>query len=179
MLESKPLTFLWIHWNCLKWGETSIVVFRHHVPLHIIFSTKGFFTNGTEPTQVNFSGARKGYNQVEIDHLCQSLISPKISYALPLHAASVPELNTEQQFLCRCHKRSFIVGLPSHAHGIWSTSFRLFVTWFTEHTYVRVYRLYGWGRGDYQKEGRGVSGVSWQVHIFYIRHSQLTAVKTG
>ena len=37
-------------------------------------------------------------------------------------------------------------------------------------TYVRVYRLYGWGRGDYQKEGRGASGVSWQVHIFYIEH---------
>ena len=35
-------------------------------------------------------------------------------------------------------------------------------------TYVRVYRLYGWGRGDYQKEGRGVSGVSGQVHIFNI-----------
>ena len=48
--------------------------------------------------------------------------------------------------------------------------------------YVRVYRLYGWGRGDYQKKGRGVSGVSWKVHIFYIGHSQygqLTAVKTG
>ena len=31
------------------------------------------------------------------------------------------------------------------------------------------------------KEGRGVSGVSWQVHIFYFGHSQygqLTAVKT-
>ena len=36
------------------------------------------------------------------------------------------------------------------------------------HMYVRVYRLCGWGRGDYQKEGRGVSGVSWQVHIFNI-----------
>ena len=49
-------------------------------------------------------------------------------------------------------------------------------------TYVRVYRLYGLGRGGYQKEGRGVSGVSWQVHIFYIGHSQysqLAAVKTG
>ena len=33
---------------------------------------------------------------------------------------------------------------------------------------LRVYRLYGWGRGDYQKEGRGVSGVSLQVLIFYI-----------
>ena len=39
---------------------------------------------------------------------------------------------------------------------------------------LRVYRLYGWGRGDYQKEGRGVSGVSWQVHIFNIGHSLTT-----
>ena len=36
--------------------------------------------------------------------------------------------------------------------------------------------------GDHQKGGRGVSGVSWQVHILFIGHSQygqLTAVKTG
>ena len=63
-------------------------------------------------------------------------------------------------------------GTEPHTHGIWSTSFRLVVTWLTErtyvHTYVRVYRLYGWGREDYQKEGRGVSGVCWQVHIFNI-----------
>ena len=39
-------------------------------------------------------------------------------------------------------------------------------------TYVRVYRLNGWGREDYQKEGRGVSGVSLQVLIFYLGHSQ-------
>ena len=39
-----------------------------------------------------------------------------------------------------------------------------------DRAYVRVYRLYGWGRGDYQKEGRGVSGVSWQAHIFNIGH---------
>ena len=48
-----------------------------------------------------------GYNQVEIDHLFQSLVLPKISYGLPLYAASVPELNTVQQFLRRCHKRRF------------------------------------------------------------------------
>ena len=76
-------------------------------------------------------------------------------------------------------------GIEPHTHRIWSTSFlfgchvidRAYVR-----TYVRVYRLYGWGRGDYQKEGRGVSGVSWQVHIFYIGHSQygqFSAVKTG
>ena len=39
-------------------GETSIAVFRHHVPLHIIFSTKGFFADRTEPTHVNSSGAK-------------------------------------------------------------------------------------------------------------------------
>ena len=36
--------------------------------------------------------------------------------------------------------------------------------------------------GDYQKEGRGISGVSWQIHIFYIAHSQygqLTTIKMG
>ena len=38
--------------------------------------------------------------------------------------------------------------------------------------YVRVYRLQGWGREDYQKGGRGVSVVSSQVHILYIGHSQ-------
>ena len=37
-----------------------------------------------------------------------------------------------------------------------------------DRAYVRVYGLYGWGREDYQKEGRGVSGVSGQVHIVYI-----------
>ena len=36
-----------------------------------------------------------------------------------------------------------------------------------DRAYVRVYRLYGWGRGDCQKDGRGVSDASWQVHIFY------------
>ena len=40
-----------------------------------------------------------------------------------------------------------LAGLPRafrterHTHGIWSTSFRLVVTWLTERTYVRVYRL--------------------------------------
>ena len=41
------------------WNGVSprIAVFRHHMPLHIIFSTKRFFVNGTEPTHVNSSGA--------------------------------------------------------------------------------------------------------------------------
>ena len=49
---------------------------------------------------------KEGYNQVEIDHLFQSL--SKISYGLPVYAASVPELNTVQQFLRRCHKGRFL-----------------------------------------------------------------------
>ena len=48
---------------------------------------------------------KEGYNQVEIDHLFQSLVLPKI---LSVYTASTPELNTVQQFLRRCHKRSFI-----------------------------------------------------------------------
>ena len=45
---------------------------------------------------------------MEIDHLFQSLVLPKISCGLPVYAASVPELNSVQQFLRRCHKRCFI-----------------------------------------------------------------------
>ena len=47
---------------------------------------------------------------------------------------------------------------------------------------VFFYWMYEMKFSYYQKEGRGVSGVSFQVHIFYIGHSrygQLTAVKTG
>ena len=50
---------------------------------------------------------RKGSNQVEIDHLFQSLVLPKVLYDLPVYTASVPELNTVQQLLRRCHKRRF------------------------------------------------------------------------
>ena len=32
-------------------------MFRHHLPLHTILSTKGFFADRTEPTRVNSSGA--------------------------------------------------------------------------------------------------------------------------
>ena len=45
---------------------------------------------------------------MEIDHFSQAFVLPKISYGLPVNAASVPELNTVQQFLRRCRKRHFI-----------------------------------------------------------------------
>ena len=46
---------------------------------------------------------------MEIDrHIFQSLVSLKISYGVPVYAASVPELDTVQQFLRRCYKRRFI-----------------------------------------------------------------------
>ena len=38
---------------------------------------------------------------------------------------------------------------------------------------ARVHKLYGWGRGDYQKEGRGVSGVSWQVSFILDIHNMV------
>ena len=51
MLEAKPLTFLWKHsWNYLKWGDTSIAVFRHHVPFHTSFRLKDF--SQTEQNQL-------------------------------------------------------------------------------------------------------------------------------
>ena len=55
------------------------------------------------------------------------------------------------------------LGTEPHTHRIWPTSCRLVVTLLTEHTYVRVYRLYGWGRGHYQRKGE----VPGQIHIFY------------
>ena len=62
---------------------------------------------------------KEGFNQVEIDHLFQSLVLPKISYGLPVNAASVPELNTVQQFLRRCRKRHFIsYALDIHAYDL-------------------------------------------------------------
>ena len=51
---------------------------------------------------------KEGYNQVEIAHLYRSLVLPKISYGLPVYAASVPELNTVHKFLRRCRKRRYI-----------------------------------------------------------------------
>ena len=46
---------------------------------------------------------------MEIDrHIFQSLVLLKISYGVPVYAASVPELDTVQQFLRRCYKRRFI-----------------------------------------------------------------------
>ena len=55
MVMLQSISAEWNYW--LKWGETSLAVFRLHVPLHNIFSTKGFLANGTEPTHVNSSGA--------------------------------------------------------------------------------------------------------------------------
>ena len=43
-----------------------------------------------------------------------------------------------------------------------------------DRAYVRVYRLYGWGRRDYQKEEKGVSGVSWQIYINVVTNWQLS-----
>ena len=74
--------------------------FTEHIKRKLFEANKGLY--------VLMSLRREGYNQVEIDHLFQSLVLPKISYGLPVYAASVPELNSVQQFLRRCHKRRYI-----------------------------------------------------------------------
>ena len=43
-----------------------------------------------------------------------------------------------------------------------------------DRAYLRVYRLSGRARGDYQKEERGVSGVSWQIQINVVIDWQLS-----
>ena len=59
-----------VGWNCFKWGETSIAVFSHHVPLHTIHSTKGFFADRTEPTHGNSSRAEcRLKNRWNVEHL--------------------------------------------------------------------------------------------------------------
>ena len=43
------------------------------------------------------------------------------------------------QFLAGLPRAQSARGTEPHTHGIWSTSFRLVVTWLTERTYVRTY----------------------------------------
>ena len=52
-------------------------------------------------------------------------------------------INCIKQFIAGLPRARSARGTEPHTHGIWSTSFRLVVTWLTERTYVRVYRLYG------------------------------------
>ena len=84
------------------------------VLLGVTFQGNGGFTEQIFKTNkclyVLRSLRKEGYNQVEIDHIFQSLVLqlPKILYGLPVYAASMPELNTVRQFLRRCHKRCFI-----------------------------------------------------------------------
>ena len=50
MLEAKPLSFFWRHWNCLKSGEISTAVFRHHMPSMLSFLLNDF--SQTEKNQL-------------------------------------------------------------------------------------------------------------------------------
>ena len=70
----------------------------------------------------------------------------------------------------KSNENEFIAGLPRNMVNFFSFGCHVI-----DRAYVLVFRLYEWGRGEYQKEERGVSGVSWQVRIFYIGHSQLLA----
>ena len=69
---------------------------------------------------------------------------------------------------CRNETSTVNSGAPARAKRAWDrapypwnmVNLFSFGCHMIDRAYVRVYRLYGWGRGDYQKEGRGVSGVS-------------------
>ena len=86
------------------------------------------------------------------------------------------ETGTPKDCFLKYFENTLIAGLPRarsargtepHTHGIWSTSFRLVVTWLTERTYASTDCTGGAG-GDYQKEGRGVSGAVFaSPHLLY------------
>lgn len=50
---------------------------------------------------------KEGYDQAEIDHIFNSIVLPKILYALPVYAASLSDLTAVQSFLTRCYKRRY------------------------------------------------------------------------
>ena len=110
-----------------------------------------------------------------LDHLLQPIAKVQKSY-----------LKDTTQFINFIEKRKVpnnavlvsmdVSGAPARAKRAWDrapyswnmVNLFSFGCHVIDRAYVRVYRLYWWGRGDYQKEGRGVSGVSWQVHILNI-----------
>ena len=74
----------------------NIVQVESLVLLGVTFQSNGRFTEhikrklleANKYLYVLRSIRKEGYNQVEIDHLFQSLVLPKISYGLPVYAAS-------------------------------------------------------------------------------------------
>ena len=62
---------------------------------------------------ISRSLTKDGYTQVGIDHLFKAIVLPKITYALPVNAASQVHLNTTQRFLKRCIKRRYTFELIS------------------------------------------------------------------
>ena len=51
---------------------------------------------------------KEGYLQSDIGYVYRSMVLPKLTYGLPIYAASTPELTTVQKFLQRCFKRRYI-----------------------------------------------------------------------
>ena len=44
---------------------------------------------------------KEGYQQPDVDDVFRSTVLPKLMYALPVYASSIPELTTVQNFLQR------------------------------------------------------------------------------
>ena len=51
---------------------------------------------------------KEGYQQPGVDYVFRSIVLSKLTYGLPVHASSIPELTTVQNFLQRCFKRKYI-----------------------------------------------------------------------
>lgn len=74
--------------------------FRAHVKEKLIKANKCLF--------IIRNLRNDGYSQNEIDLLFKSLVLSQLTYALPVYAASPPELTMVQNFLTRCYKRKYI-----------------------------------------------------------------------
>ena len=51
---------------------------------------------------------KQGYHQPDVDYVFRSTVLRKLRYGLPVHASSIPELTTVQNFLQRYFKRKYI-----------------------------------------------------------------------
>ena len=90
---------------------------RHQVPLHTIFSTKGFLANGTEPTHINSSGAECRLRKRKyVEHL-HRISGHKI---ILFSSSTTPPLPPPPHFYCfpssTTTATSLLISLHLHHH---------------------------------------------------------------
>ena len=86
----------------------------------------------------------------KVDVFCGSILQFKnIFFPWVSNKGTKFSLNTSTMSLC---------GTKPHTQRIWSTSFRLVVTWLTKRAYIRIYRLYPGGL-TYERGGGCLSDM--------------------